>query len=233
VDSLGAGAPISSIWRYAGLLVVVAVVSGFFQFSQRQLLVSVSRHLEHRLRTDLYDHLLRLPSSFYMRERVGDLLTRAVSDVGAVRMAVGPALMYAINTLTILVVSSVLMARINLPLALLSLAALPLVAGVTRFFGSRIHLRWGQSKRRCRTTPLGFKNIWSDCGCSGHTAARRRRSTRCRPQPRLRRRRRKAHPNLRDLPTSASGTDRPHVRRRPRSRWHEGPERDDHARPVR
>jgi ATP-binding cassette subfamily B protein len=146
VDSLGAGAPISSIWRYAGLLVVVAVVSGFFQFSQRQLLVSVSRHLEHRLRTDLYDHLLRLPSSFYMRERVGDLLTRAVSDVGAVRMAVGPALMYAINTLTILVVSSVLMARINLPLALLSLAALPLVAGVTRFFGSRIHLRWGQSQ---------------------------------------------------------------------------------------
>jgi ATP-binding cassette subfamily B protein len=146
VDALGAGAPISSIWRYAGLLVVVAVVSGFFQFSQRQLLVSVSRHLEHRLRTDLYDHLLRLPPSFYMRERVGDLLTRAVSDVGTVRMAVGPALMYAINTVTILVVSSALMARIHIPLTLLSLAALPLVAGATRYFGSRIHLRWGQSQ---------------------------------------------------------------------------------------
>ena len=146
VDAIGAGAPISSVWRYAGLLVVVALVSGFFQFAQRQLLVSVSRHLEHRLRTDLYDHLLRLPPSFYMRERVGDLLTRAVSDIGAVRMAVGPALMYAINTLTILIVSSALMLRIHVPLALLSLATLPLVAGATRYFGSRIHLRWGQSQ---------------------------------------------------------------------------------------
>jgi len=181
VDSLGAGAPISSIWRYAGLLVVVAVVSGFFQFSQRQLLVSVSRHLEHRLRTDLYDHLLRLPSSFYMRERVGDLLTRAVSDVGAVRMAVGPALMYAINTLTILVVSSVLMARINLPLALLSLAALPLVAGVTRFFGSRIHLRWGQSQEALSHYTARLQEHLVGLRVLRHTAARRRRSTRWPP----------------------------------------------------
>jgi len=146
VDALAAGAPLSSVWRYAGLLLAVALVAGFFQFAQRQLLVSVSRHLEHRLRTDLYDHLLRLPSAFYMRERVGDLLTRAVSDVGAVRMAVGPALMYALNTVTILIVSVVLMARIHVPLALLALAALPLVAGATRYFGSRIHARWGQSQ---------------------------------------------------------------------------------------
>ncbi len=146
VDALSAGAPIQSIWRYAGLLVLVAVVSGFFLLVQRNLLVSVSRHLEHRLRTDLYDHLLRLPPWFYMKERVGDLLTRAVSDVGAVRMAVGPALMYALNTLTVLVVSTVLMARINVSLTLVSLAALPLVAGVTRYFGSRIHSRWGQTQ---------------------------------------------------------------------------------------
>ena len=146
VDALNAGAPISSIWRFAGLLVLVALVSGFFLFAQRNLLVSVSRHLEHRLRTDLYDHLLRLPPWFYMRERVGDLLTRAVSDVGAVRMAVGPALMYALNTITVLLVSTVLMARIHVPLTLVSLAALPLVAGVTRYFGSRIHLRWGQAQ---------------------------------------------------------------------------------------
>ncbi len=146
VDALGAGAPISSIWRYAALLIGVALVAGFFQFAQRQLLVSVSRHLEHRLRTDLYDHLLRLPSAFYLRERVGDLLTRAVSDVGAVRMAVGPALMYALNTGTILVVSVALMSRIHVPLTLLALAALPLVAGATRYFGSRIHARWGQSQ---------------------------------------------------------------------------------------
>ncbi len=146
IDALTRGAPISSVWRYGGELVGVALAAGFFLFAQRQLMVSVSRHIEHRLRTDLYDHLLRLPPAFYMRERVGDLLTRAVSDIGAVRMAVGPALMYAINTVTVLAVSTVLMARIHLPLTLLSLAVLPLVAGATSYFGTRIHLRWGQSQ---------------------------------------------------------------------------------------
>jgi ATP-binding cassette subfamily B multidrug efflux pump len=146
VDGLIAHQPLVVIWRYAALLVVVAVVSGFFLFAQRRLLIAVSRHLEHRLRTDLYDHLLRLPPAFYMRERVGDLLTRAVSDVQAVRMAVGPALMYAINTVTVLLLSTVLMARIHLPLTLLSLAVLPLVAGATRYFGTRIHSRWGQAQ---------------------------------------------------------------------------------------
>ena len=143
IDALRTGAPLVTVWRYAGLLVAVALVSGFFMFAQRNLLVSVSRQLEHRLRTDLYDHLLRLPPAFYMRERVGDLLTRAVSDVGTVRMAVGPALMYTINTSTILIVSVALMARIHLPLTLLSLCVLPLVAGATRYFGTRIHTRWG------------------------------------------------------------------------------------------
>ncbi len=146
IDALIAHAPLTAIWRYAALLVAVALVSGLFLFVQRHLLISVSRHLEHRLRTDLYDHLLRLPPVFYMRERVGDLLTRAVSDVGAVRMAVGPALMYSINTVTVLVLSAVLMARIHLPLTLLSLAVVPLVAGATHYFGTRIHTRWGQTQ---------------------------------------------------------------------------------------
>jgi ATP-binding cassette subfamily B multidrug efflux pump len=146
IDAIRTGAAMGTVWRYAGWLVAVALVSGFFMFAQRNLLVSVSRQLEHRLRTDLYDHLLRLPPAFYMRERVGDLLTRAVSDVGTVRMAVGPALMYTVNTATILVVSVALMARIHLPLTLLSLCVLPLVAGATRYFGTRIHARWGQTQ---------------------------------------------------------------------------------------
>jgi ATP-binding cassette subfamily B multidrug efflux pump len=146
IDALTAHAPLALVWRYGALLVLIALVSGVFLFVQRLLLISVSRHLEHRLRTDLYDHLLRLPPAFYMRERVGDLLTRAVSDVQAVRMAVGPAVMYAINTVTILLVSTVLMARIHVALTLLSLAVVPLVAGATRYFGTRIHTRWGHTQ---------------------------------------------------------------------------------------
>jgi len=146
VDALAAGAPLATLLRHALLLVAVTAVAGFFLFLQRQLLVGVSRHLEHRLRVDLFEHLLRLPASFFMRERVGDLLTRAVSDIGAVRMAVGPAFMYALSTGTVLIVSTVLMARISVPLTAISLAILPLVAGATRYFGTRIHERWGKTQ---------------------------------------------------------------------------------------
>jgi ATP-binding cassette subfamily B protein len=146
VDLLSAGAPLAAVWRQAALIALVAAASGYFLYLQRRLLVGVSRDIEHRLRTDLHRHLLRLPPSFYMRERVGDLLTRATSDVGAVRLAVGPALMYTINTVTVMIVATILMARIHLPLTLLSLCVVPLVAGATRVFGSQIHSRWGRSQ---------------------------------------------------------------------------------------
>ena len=146
VDLLSAGAPLVAVWRQAALIALVAAASGYFLYLQRRLLVGVSREIEHRLRTDLHRHLLRLPPAFYMRERVGDLLTRATSDVGAVRLAVGPALMYTINTVTVMLVATVLMARIHLPLTLLSLCVVPLVAGATRVFGTQIHSRWGRSQ---------------------------------------------------------------------------------------
>jgi ATP-binding cassette subfamily B protein len=146
VDALAAGVGVAELWRYAALILLVAVGSGIFLFTQRRLLVGVSRHIEHRLRTDLFAHLLRLPPAFYMRERVGDLLTRATSDVGTVRMAVGPALMYAINTVTVMVTATVLMARIHPVLTGLSLAVVPLVAGATKIFGEMIHSRWGRTQ---------------------------------------------------------------------------------------
>ncbi len=146
VDALSVGAPLSAIWRYAAAIVVIAAVSGVFLFAQRKLLVSVSRHLEHRLRIDLYAHLLKLPAGFYMRGRIGDLLTRAVSDVGTVRMAVGPGLMYALNTVFVALITTTLMIRISPLLTLLTLAVLPLVALTTRWFGHHIHLRWDQSQ---------------------------------------------------------------------------------------
>ncbi len=146
VDALSAGAPLTAVWRYAAVIVAIAAVSGVFLFAQRKLLVTVSRHLEHRLRIDLYAHLLRLPAGFYMRERIGDLLTRAVSDVGTVRMAVGPGLMYALNTACVALITTTLMARISPLLTVLTLAVLPLVALSTRWFGQHIHLRWEQSQ---------------------------------------------------------------------------------------
>lgn len=151
IDLLQAGAPLGGVARLAGLIVLIAAVAGLFLFAQRRILVGVSRHIEHDLRTDLYSHLLRLPAAYFVNQRVGDLLTRAVSDVGTVRSAVGPAWMYALNTVVVLIAGTILMSRIHPGLTVLALMILPLVAGVTRFFGTRIHRRWGQAQEQLST----------------------------------------------------------------------------------
>ncbi len=148
IDALVAGEGAASALPFAALILAVAGVSGLFMFAQRRLLVGVSRHLEHRLRVDLYAHLLTLPPSFYMRERIGDVMTRMTSDVGAVRLAVGPALMYTLSTGTLMIAAVTLMIRIDTRLTALALAVVPAVALTTRYFGSRIHTRWGEAQER-------------------------------------------------------------------------------------
>lgn len=143
IDALVAGEGASAALPFAAMILAVAGVSGVFMFAQRRLLVGVSRHLEHRLRVDLYAHLLTLPPSFFMRERIGDVMTRMSSDVGAVRLAVGPALMYTLSTGTLMIAAVTLMIHIDALLSALALAVVPAVALATRYFGSRIHTRWG------------------------------------------------------------------------------------------
>jgi ATP-binding cassette subfamily B protein len=148
IDALVAGEGASAALPFAALILAVAGVSGLFMFAQRRLLVGVSRHLEHRLRVDLYAHLLTLPPSFFMRERIGDIMTRMSSDVGAVRLAVGPALMYTLSTGTLMIAAVTLMIRIHGLLTALALTVVPAVALATRYFGSRIHARWGLAQER-------------------------------------------------------------------------------------
>lgn len=148
IDALVAGASAATALPFAALIVAVALASGLLMFVQRRLLVGVSRHLEHRLRVDLYAHLLTLPPSFFMRERIGDVMTRMVSDVGAVRLAVGPALMYTLSTGTLMIAAVVLMIRIDVLLTALALAVVPAVAFATRYFGSRIHTCWGEAQEQ-------------------------------------------------------------------------------------
>ncbi len=146
IDALVAGQGATSALPFAALVLAVAAGSGIFLFLQRRLLVGISRHLEHRLRVDLYAHLLTLPPSFFMRERIGDVMTRMASDVGAVRLAVGPALMYTLSTGTLMIAAVALMIRIDARLTALALAVVPAVALATRYFGSRIHTRWGEAQ---------------------------------------------------------------------------------------
>lgn len=139
VDAFMAAASGGALLRYALLLIGVTAIQGVFSFSQRLVLVSVSRSIEFDLRNDFFRHLLTLPPSFFGRSHTGDLMARATNDLQAVRMVCGPAIMYSFNTLFTAAGALFFMTRIDWRLTLLALSALPFVAVVTQVFGKRIH----------------------------------------------------------------------------------------------
>lgn len=142
IDAITAASGRDVIFRYAALLVVVALLSGTARFAHRKLLNGISRRIENDLRVAYFDHLLTMDAAFFARQRTGDLMTRAVSDIGAVRQAVGPAVMYSLNTLTVTALSLTIMLRISPRLTLFSLIPMVLMAPVTLYFGNIIHQRW-------------------------------------------------------------------------------------------
>ncbi|HEV8484892.1 MAG TPA: ABC transporter ATP-binding protein [Blastocatellia bacterium] len=130
--------------RYGGMLLLVALAQGIFLFIQRRVLINMSRHIEYDLRNDFYAHLQKLPFQFYQTQRTGDLMARATNDLSAVRMIVGPALMYSMNTLFAMALLVPKMASINWRLTLLAFMSMPLVVMATNYFSKRIHDRFEQ-----------------------------------------------------------------------------------------
>jgi ATP-binding cassette, subfamily B, multidrug efflux pump len=144
VDEMTADATSETLFRYGGLLVLLSLTQGVFLFTQRRVLINMSRHIEYDLRSDFYEHLQKLPFEFYQTHRTGDLMARATNDLSAVRMIVGPALMYSMNTVFATALMIPLMASISWRLTLLAFLSMPLVAGATQYFSKRIHDRFEQ-----------------------------------------------------------------------------------------
>lgn len=142
VDDLTTEISQSRLLEYAGILISIALVQGVFLFTQRRLLINMSRHIEYDLRNDFYEHLQKLPFEFYQTHRTGDLMARATNDLSAVRMIVGPALMYSMNTVFAMALIVPLMGAISWRLTLLAFLSMPLVAIATNFFSKRIHDRF-------------------------------------------------------------------------------------------
>jgi ATP-binding cassette subfamily B protein len=139
VDGLSSGISRRKLAAYAGLIVGLTVFEGVFRFLMRWLLIGVSRDVEFDLRNDVFRHLESLSMSFYQKNRTGDLLSRATNDLGAVRMLVGPGIMYSANTLVVATTAALLMFKISWPLTLLAFLPLPFVSYVMRRFGARLH----------------------------------------------------------------------------------------------
>ncbi|MEO1082654.1 MAG: ABC transporter ATP-binding protein, partial [Acidobacteriota bacterium] len=139
IDSLNDGVSVRTLVNYGLVLVGATAVRGLFQFSQRYILVSMSRSIERDLRQTFFRHLQTLEPGYFAAQRTGDLMARATNDLEAVRQLSGPAIMYGSNTIFTALGCLVFMLDIHPGLTLLALGTLPLVAWVTRFFGQKIH----------------------------------------------------------------------------------------------
>src|ERR1700756_4123450 len=127
---------------YALLLLAVAVTKGIFQFLTRWIVIGVSRDVEFDLRNDLFEHLESLPYSYYQKTRTGDIMARATNDLNAVRMLLGPAIMYSANTIVFTAGALAFMVGISPKLTIWAFLPLPIVSIVLQYFGRRIHERF-------------------------------------------------------------------------------------------
>jgi len=148
IDDLYRGVTAEKLGRYALAVLGLAILAGLFRFGMRHWVIGISRRLEFDLRSDLFAHLQRQPLEWFQRRRTGELMSIATNDMAAVRMMLGPGIMYAVNTLSVGVLSIAFMLRISPHLTLFSLLPLPLVSLSVWWFGDRIHHRFEQVQAR-------------------------------------------------------------------------------------
>jgi ATP-binding cassette subfamily B protein len=124
---------------YSLILVVCIAVKGVMSFLTRWILIGVSRDIEFDIRSGLLDRLLIMEPEFYVRNRTGELMSRATNDLNSVRMVLGPGIMYSGTTLVTMVLAIVLMVKLSPALTLWVLLPVPVVAVAVWYFGQVIH----------------------------------------------------------------------------------------------
>src|ERR1700691_5687597 len=134
-------APLSrhALGLYCIILVVVMLIKGFFSFWSRWILIGMSREIEYDLRNDLLTRLLAMDPEFYSKNRTGDLMSRVTNDLNAVRMVLGPGIMYTANTIATMVMAVYFMIKLSPVLTMWVLIPVPFVAFAVRYFGQIIH----------------------------------------------------------------------------------------------
>jgi len=142
LDGIGAGAPLRTIWLLAAALIGVSLIGGVGRYWMRQLLNGVSRWIEYDLRNDLFRKLETADATYYSQMRTGDLMARLTNDLSAVRMAVGPAIMYLTNTIAGGAFALWFMLRISPRLTLIAAVPMALLPVLGILFGRHIHARF-------------------------------------------------------------------------------------------
>jgi ATP-binding cassette, subfamily B, multidrug efflux pump len=142
VNDLHFGVTRQKLLIYSLLIIAIALIKGIFQFLTRWVVIGISRDIEFDLRNDLFAHLERLSYSYYQRNRTGDIMARATNDLNAVRMLLGPAIMYSANTIVFTAGALGFMLAISPKLTAFAFLPLPIASIVIQYFGRRIHERF-------------------------------------------------------------------------------------------
>jgi ATP-binding cassette, subfamily B, multidrug efflux pump len=142
IDDLNHGVTQQKILRYAGLLVAVSLAKGVFLFLTRWILIGISRDIEFDLRNDLFRQLERQSAGYYAEHRTGDIMARMTNDLNAVRMLLGPAIMYSANTVLFSIGAVIFLLHISPFLTLVALVPLPLASVLVQTMGRKIQERF-------------------------------------------------------------------------------------------
>ena len=124
---------------YCLIVVLCVAIKGVLSFSGRWILIGVSRDIEYDIRSDLLKRLLALEPEFYVRNRTGELMSRATNDLNSVRMVLGPGIMYSATTIVTMIMAVLVMVTLSPSLTLWVLLPAPIVAVAVWFFGKTIH----------------------------------------------------------------------------------------------
>lgn len=131
--------PTGIVAMLAAMLLLFAVLRGFFMFLMRQTIIVMSRHIEFDQKNEVFQHYLQLDANFYKTHETGDLMNRMSEDVSRVRMYTGPAIMYLINLIALISLSVFYMVKKNAELSLYVLAPMPILAITIYFVNNIIH----------------------------------------------------------------------------------------------
>ena len=124
---------------YCLILIICVLLKGLMSFTTRWVLIGVSRDIEFDIRSDLFNRLLLMEPEFYVRNRTGELMSRATNDLNNVRMVIGPGIMYTGQTLATMILALVVLAKLSDSLTLWILLPVPVVFVAVRHFGKVIH----------------------------------------------------------------------------------------------
>ncbi len=142
IDSVTGGEALGHLYWFCAALLALTAVKGFFMYQMRVILVGISRDVEYDIRNELFWKLTTLDLPFFHRYRTGDLMARATSDTNAVRMMLGPALMYWTENVLTFILACGVMLYVDWRLTLWALSPVPLISIAVAVFGQRIHQRF-------------------------------------------------------------------------------------------